>query len=76
MVAQSGRPQVTRSTYQFMKTIKGVEVADVVRASVLVVWVAAAWVRTPGSNPANSTNENGHWDDPPTEGGPMIQNRM
>ena len=28
-----------------------------------------------GSNPAGGTNENGHWGDPPTEGGPMIQNR-
>ena len=28
-----------------------------------------------GSNPASGTNGNGHWGDPPTEGGPMIQNR-
>ena len=32
----------------FIETIqkRGVEVADAVRALVLVVWVAAAWVRT------------------------------
>ena len=30
---------------------KGVEVADVVRASVLVVWVAPAWVRTLSAAP-------------------------
>ena len=28
-----------------------------------------------GSNPESGTNEKGHRGDPPTEGGPMIQNR-
>ena len=27
-----------------------------------------------GSNPVSGSYENGHWDDPPTEGGQMIQN--
>ena len=25
-----------------------------------------------GSNPASGSNENGRWDDPPTEGGPIV----
>ena len=42
-----------------------------VRASVLVFGLPLH-----GFKPVSGTNENGHWDDPPpTERGPMIQNR-
>ena len=49
----------------------GVAVADVARALGLVVWIVPAWVRTLQAAPT----KNGLWVDPPTEGGPMIQNR-
>ena len=44
---------------------------DVARALGLVVWIVPAWVRTLQGAPT----KNGLWVDPPTEGGPMIQNR-
>ena len=50
----------------------GVEVADVVRALAFVVWVVPAWVRTLKRH--KRTMDIGV-SDPPTEGGPMIQNR-
>ena len=40
--------------------------ADVVKALALLVQIAPVGVRVPGSG----STENGHWGDPPTEGGP------